>query len=241
MKSLDLTKPGGFPFTQDQLGYLQTAWTEALSALGRLGGSGPFVLSGIAETGSVTWGDGWLFYNNEVIRFAATTIGGGAPAMGYEYYVVITDNATPLTFYDRSTPNVVLEKVANMQVLASSTATDASHFKYSALDYRVPYELLTIANLNASTITLDKDKTVFATATTAGIDTINVDETGAVPGKEVNIIAPTVGTETLNIVPVASEILIITGPATMTHATVIWIRMKFLGNHYISVEIINPS
>jgi hypothetical protein len=40
MKTIDFTKPGGFPLTQDQLNYLQSAYIEAINALAAMGGGG---------------------------------------------------------------------------------------------------------------------------------------------------------------------------------------------------------
>jgi hypothetical protein len=137
MKSIDFTKPGGFPLTQDQLNYLQKAYVESTNALAMMGGSGPaaFIISGMEITspsaGSYDISDGWFFYNGEMVRFTASSvsgIGGGTDA-----YVVISPSVNSLVFYDGSTPNVIFDSTADLQALPAITATDTTHFPLSAL------------------------------------------------------------------------------------------------------------
>lgn len=137
MKSIDFTQPGGFPLTQDQLGYLQQAYNESTSALAAMGGDGsiPYKISGMdvtnPSTGSYTATDGWFFYNNEMIRFAGLSVSGASG--GFAAYVSITVTALPLVYNDGSAPNVVIDKVGTLQVLPVGTPTDATHFPLSAL------------------------------------------------------------------------------------------------------------
>ena len=67
MKTIDFTKPGGFPLTQDQLNYLQSAYKEAINAVAAMGGSGavPVIVSGMVvanpSTGDYSITDGWFY------------------------------------------------------------------------------------------------------------------------------------------------------------------------------------
>lgn len=138
MKAIDFTKPGGFPLTQDQLGYLQQAYTEtvtALSLIGSSGGSAPVVINGMAVSypspGAIAVTDGWILYNGEMVRFTASSVSG--LGVGTEAYVVIAATAGTLTYNDGSTPAVIMDKSASMQALPTGTPTDAFHFLLSAL------------------------------------------------------------------------------------------------------------
>lgn len=137
MKLIDFTQPGGFPLTQDQLGYLQQAYKESTGALAAMGGDStiPYKISGMEvtnpSTGSFSATDGWLFYNNEMIRFAGNSVTGASG--GFAVYVSITATALPLVYNDGSTPNVVFDKVGSLQVLPVGTPTDATHFPLSDL------------------------------------------------------------------------------------------------------------
>lgn len=137
MKSIDFTQPGGFPLTQDQLLYLQQAYTEATGALAAMGGDSttPYTISGMTitnpATGDYTITDGWFYYNNEMVRCNAGSITGASGSS--DAFIVITNAAAPLVYNDGSTPNVVLDQTASLQVLPSGTPTDATHFLLSAL------------------------------------------------------------------------------------------------------------
>ncbi len=131
MKSIDFTKPGGFPLTQERLDYLQSAYSEVLTVLGALGvnGSAPVVLSGMAVTGGGnTVSDGWFVYGSELIRFTGSTV---TPSGTDVALVLITPGASALTYNDGSTPNVILEKTAAL--ISGPALTDATHFPVSAL------------------------------------------------------------------------------------------------------------
>ncbi|MCW3120702.1 MAG: hypothetical protein JWQ38_194 [Flavipsychrobacter sp.] len=140
MKAIDFTQPGGFPLTQDQLDYLQSAYTECLNTLGCLGSnnSTPAMLSGMESTpgigGSTNVSAGWFFYNGELVRFPAQSYPAVSP--GNAMYVVITPGAGPLTYHDGSTPNVILEKTGLLLQLVNTTPTDATHF---LLDDIIPF------------------------------------------------------------------------------------------------------
>ncbi len=137
MKAIDFTKPGGFPLTQNQLSYLQQAYTEAIRALAMVGQSGtsPYIINGVTITspaaGAYSATSGWIFYNNELIRFVTGSIAGASG--GFEPYVVISPSSTALVYHDGSTPPVVLDKDASLQVLPTGTVADATKFPLSSL------------------------------------------------------------------------------------------------------------
>ena len=135
MKSIDFTKPGGFPLTQDQLDYLQIAYNEALVALAAVGGSGPIVISGMNITKTLVTGttynyaitDGWLLYNGALLRMLAGGISGVNESV-YDVYVSLTTISSPLTYNDGSTPNVVNDVTCSLVAQPIGTADDATHF-----------------------------------------------------------------------------------------------------------------
>lgn len=137
MKTIDFTKPGGFPLTQDQLNYLQSAYTEAINAVAAMGGSGtvPVIVSGMVvanpSPGDYSITDGWFYFNGEMIRCVASSVSGASG--GSEAYVSIVETSSPLVFFDGSMPNVINEKTASLMVLPSGTTADATRFPLADL------------------------------------------------------------------------------------------------------------
>jgi hypothetical protein len=113
MKAIDFTHPGGFPLTQDQLDYLQQAYTECLNAFGAMGGAGPVIISGMELSVSgitTTVSDGWFFYNGELIRFNSGSY--SSILVGITVLVDITSSSVGLTYNDGSFFPAVLDKAA---------------------------------------------------------------------------------------------------------------------------------
>jgi hypothetical protein len=136
MKSIDFTKPGGFPLTQNQLNYLQTAYREAVISLAKIGGNaGPFIISGIEvanpSPGTYTVTEGWLFYNGDMVHVADATLAG--IAAGYSPYVQISNNTAGLTYNDGSSHEVVLDNYATLVTLPAGSPNDSAHFLLTGL------------------------------------------------------------------------------------------------------------
>jgi len=140
MKTIDFTQPGGFPLTQDQLGYLQTAYTECINALAAMGGDGPFTISGCAVTrthvtGSVynySVAQGWVYYQGNMIRVPSITL-TGINESTHAAYMLIVPSVLPLTYNDGSTPNVILDNSITLAALPVGTADDSTRFLLSEL------------------------------------------------------------------------------------------------------------
>lgn len=133
MKTIDFTQPGGFPLTQDQLGYLQTAFGEVFGAMANLSGNAdvPVRITGAVVSGGGTISAGWVWYKGRAVRVPGNTV--GAPGMGYATYLVMTTAATSLTYNDGSTPNVIIEETAAVDVLVNTTPEDDTHVLASKL------------------------------------------------------------------------------------------------------------
>jgi hypothetical protein len=140
MKAIDFTHPGGFPLTQDQLDYLQQAYTECINAIAAMGaGTAPILISGMsvssAGLGSTSISPGWFFYNGEMIQF----LGGvyAALTLGDVPLVSITPSAGSLTYNDGSTYGAILNKTATISV--GPPVTSATQFPFSSLQ---PFQLM---------------------------------------------------------------------------------------------------
>jgi hypothetical protein len=137
MKRIDFTQPGGFPLTQDQLDYLQTAFSEVMPNLLGYRGAGTNVavrLAGMTTTfslGSTTVSPGWFLYNNALIRFGGGSF--GVIAALHALYIQIATNGSPLTFNDGSTPTVIYDQVATLVQLPNTTPESSSLFLLSNL------------------------------------------------------------------------------------------------------------
>lgn len=82
------TQPNGFPLESDAtLGFMQTAYTNAINALGGLGGSGNVILTGCADLGA-TVSNGWIYLNGEVLFFK-----GGTKAATFVINETVTQKA----------------------------------------------------------------------------------------------------------------------------------------------------
>jgi hypothetical protein len=137
MKAIDFTHPGGFPLTQDQLDYLQQAYTECLNAFAAMGGLGPTIISGMEVSVSglaTTISDGWFFYNGELIRFYSGTY--SLILVGTTVLVNITPSSAGLTYNDGSFYPAILNKAASIAI--GPPATTPTQFPLSDL---VPFQV----------------------------------------------------------------------------------------------------
>ena len=140
MKKIDFTHAGGFPLTQENLDYLQQAYTECVNALTMMGGDGttPILISGMVSTtpspGSTSVTNGWFFYNGEMVRFTGGTV---TPTGTDVPLIVISPASTNLTYYDGSIYPAVLSTTATLS--SGPTLTDATHFPLSALQ---PFQVI---------------------------------------------------------------------------------------------------
>lgn len=137
MKSIDFTKPGGFPLTQDQLNHLQTSYMESIPSLAAVGCNNnvPTIISGMISTpaggGITNVSSGWFYYNGEMIRFPAQSYAAISP--GDALYVVIANGGSSVTYNDGSTPVVILDQEGIFAALVNTTPTDATRFLFDDL------------------------------------------------------------------------------------------------------------
>jgi len=140
-KNLDCTQPGGMPWTQNRLGFIQQAYQEmfaAMFAANGLTGNTPYIIYGCAITRTLVTGTqynysiaaGWMWYEGNAIRVPAS-----GPVLVDESvnacYSLITTTATPLTFNNGSTPNVVEDVTISLQAQPIGTANSSDAFLMS--------------------------------------------------------------------------------------------------------------
>jgi len=135
MNTLDLTKTGGFPFTQDMLDWIQQ---NSLAVMNMLGAkllpdslantpNTPVALTGINPgTGSI-YKAGWLWYNNEILRFPTDIDVSGLPTLtgGLVYGFSIQEVDTPVAYFDGSSHNT---KISRTVTIASGANTLTATF-----------------------------------------------------------------------------------------------------------------
>jgi len=115
MNILDLTKTGGFPFTQDMLDWMQQNSIAVMKALGAKclppglanTANTPIVLAGLEFNSTTsTYAPGWLLYNGEILMLpVATAIPGPILPIGQSYGFAIVESDSPVTYADGSTHN----------------------------------------------------------------------------------------------------------------------------------------
>ncbi|MGN6568222.1 MAG: hypothetical protein ACTHJ0_09730 [Flavipsychrobacter sp.] len=113
MNTLDLTKAGGFPFTQDMLDWMQQNSIAVMQALGvkclppSLADTPntPVVITGMEYNSSTqTYSAGWLLYNGELLQLpVATAVPGPLLPLGQSYGFGIVESDTPVSYGDGST------------------------------------------------------------------------------------------------------------------------------------------
>lgn len=130
-KYINFAALGGYPLTQDDMDFLQSSYTDAVTALlapYNVAGSA-IAINGMSVTDSGnTVSTGWFIYNNELLPFIGSTV---TPGVGEVALIAISTTATSLTFDDGSEPDVVFNKTGILTVGASTT--DATHFPVSSL------------------------------------------------------------------------------------------------------------
>jgi len=120
MNTIDLTKNGGFPFTQNALNFLQNSYTELFEAIARCYGNKTIVTG--MEVGGSSVAEGWLVYNGEFIKFNDCAL---------DTKVNINTTLTSVEFEDGLTKAVYYVKTA------SCGATGA--FNFNELQRAVPF------------------------------------------------------------------------------------------------------
>jgi hypothetical protein len=86
-KSFLLTYPGGFPLNQEELSYMQEAYSESIKALTAVAGEFA-ILSGCEQVDN-SLNDGWVIVNGELLPFRQSTITN---------YITVVEEKTGLTY-----------------------------------------------------------------------------------------------------------------------------------------------
>ena len=138
-KFIDFTKIGGYPSAQEDLGYLQSAYTEMIQALGAAlsNTAGPAIINGcIGSTtigiGSVTnsLSSGWIIYQGNLVRVVASSATCGPSYVPY-LQIAMTDYTLP--FNNATSPGVIMESTASLVAMPVGTADSATLFLLSEL------------------------------------------------------------------------------------------------------------
>ena len=134
MNTLDLTKTGGFPFTQDMLDWIQQNGLGVMNMLGaKLLPDGltntpntPVGLVGINPGDTVIYKAGYLWYNNEILHFPVDIDTSGLPALspgsGLVYGFSIQEMDTPVSYFDGTVHNTKISRTVTI-VTGADTLT----------------------------------------------------------------------------------------------------------------------
>ena len=261
MKSIDFTQPGGFPLTQDQLGYLQAGYTECLNALAAMGGSGPFTVNGCSVTKTPVSGTiynyavtaGWVFYEGNLIKVSASTLTGIDESVDAAY-MLITQSATSLVYNNGSTPNVVLDAGITLVAQAIGTADDSSHFLLSEVIHNgfmpLPTHTTVMAAPAGQTVSFTRPQYILYNSVAApGTSTIALDSTNAKEGCEVvlHIVCNPAGTTINFSLHGFDSVVPLTGTPSLSSGTIsapLIVKIKVVntgGATYFLVQAYNNS
>jgi len=137
MQQIDFTKPGGLPFSQDILRFMQDSFKQMINVVAQLGktallGSNVAMkLVGMASLGGGNYSEGWFLYNGEVIYFPAQNT-GSVPG-GFTRFLVIDIIPTTLTYYNGTTPDALTDKTCHFQNFTTGTPEDGTKFIWASL------------------------------------------------------------------------------------------------------------
>jgi hypothetical protein len=139
MKQLRLSELGGYPFTQERLADMQSAYKEGLEgilAMGRYSENQGYIISGMTTTlvgDNLVIADGLFYYRGKIVRFQEssydTTV---VPGTGNAVMIVITEESTNLQMHDGSTlADAITELVASVDITTNGVTDDK--FIYSSI------------------------------------------------------------------------------------------------------------
>lgn len=125
MKTINFSHPGGFPLTQQELDFMQSAYTEYANAFAKMGINGalPIIISGMNITypsaGVVAVSDGWLYYQGNLVSFS----GGSVSPTGSDVpMVLINDSYTDLVYNNGVSHPAIRQITATLTVASISTS-----------------------------------------------------------------------------------------------------------------------
>jgi len=139
MKFINWGNLGGYPLAQDDLQYLQKAWDEMIEAIGAMGGSGPYIVTGCAVSNVLVGGTvytytiaaGWVYYEGLLQRVPGNSINVDTSVNAP--YLQLSTADTTLPFYNGSTPGVLQDTTGAMVSEVAGTANTATLFALSGL------------------------------------------------------------------------------------------------------------
>lgn len=115
-KRIDFTNLGGYPLAQEDLDWLQSSFRSAFGMIATMVGD-LVIVTGMEDVAGVL-NPGWVSIGGELLPFAGGAIGGGE--------IAVVETATPLTFKDGNSKDVLYEKVAQF---SAGGAYDYADFK----------------------------------------------------------------------------------------------------------------
>jgi len=126
-KTIDFTREGGFPFTQDTLDFMQSAYRSILQTLiGYLGvpTSGYYIISGVQTSGSNLTA-GWVVINGEVLPFKQG-VKGSSPRIKIEESRIAVD------YQNQPNQEPYIERWAKVSQTQGQALTSFSRIKQPA-------------------------------------------------------------------------------------------------------------
>jgi microcystin-dependent protein len=113
MNKIDLTQQGGFPFTQDTLDFMQTAYNDCFGALAALLGD-RVIITGCGIAGNVV-GPGIVAVGGEILPCAGGAL-SPAPDIGMDAWVYVAETRQAAVFEDGEHRDVYFRRSLNFGV-----------------------------------------------------------------------------------------------------------------------------
>lgn len=123
-KTIDFTKEGGFPFTQDTLRFMQDSYKSILQTIiGYLGipSNGHYIISGLKNSGRYLT-EGWVVIYGEVLPFKSG-VKGNIPR------IIIREKRESVDFKEKKDQQVYIERWAEVSQSGGEALTSFRHIK----------------------------------------------------------------------------------------------------------------
>ena len=147
-KKIDFSKPGGFPFTQATLDFMQEAYKSILQTLiGYLGvpATGHYIISGV-ETSGTHLTAGWVVVNGEVLPFKQSTKGAK---------IVVKESKRAVAFKNATSQDVYIDRWAEASQTQGTALAGFTRIKQPS-DFLEKQDAATFLGVRAKAADSDK-------------------------------------------------------------------------------------
>lgn len=178
-QTIDFSKTGGFPLTQDAMAFLQNAYNNVLSSL--TGVIGTYAVINGVTLSSGNYSAGWVTFNGEIVPFEAAPASKGPN-------VDVIETVTSVTYLNSSLQGVIKSRKA---VLGASGIPIGNFTRLTLESINAKAEAALLAANNALTVA-NNALTTANNALTIANNALSAASAAALPSGTIAAIKPTI-------------------------------------------------